>query len=102
MMCDVVFFKRKTEYELRISDWSSDVCSSDLVTIGSGHALMMAPSARTRRIGAAVGSGNSLRSHRGLLGGLQGVGGRWSGHGVVGRTRKIGRAPCRERVCQYV
>src|SRR3546814_3140285 len=25
------FFKEKTEYELRISDWSSDVCSSDLV-----------------------------------------------------------------------
>src|SRR3546814_3232515 len=25
------FFKQKTEYELRISDWSSDVCSSDLV-----------------------------------------------------------------------
>src|SRR3546814_10055328 len=28
------FFKQKTAYELRISDWSSDVCSSDLVT---GH-----------------------------------------------------------------
>src|SRR3546814_6236665 len=25
------FFKRKTAYELRISDWSSDVCSSDLL-----------------------------------------------------------------------
>src|SRR3546814_1646679 len=25
------FFKQKTEYEMRISDWSSDVCSSDLV-----------------------------------------------------------------------
>src|SRR3546814_2577597 len=24
------FFKQKTEYEMRISDWSSDVCSSDL------------------------------------------------------------------------
>src|SRR3546814_7723448 len=28
-MC-VVFFKQKTAYEMRISDWSSDVCSSDL------------------------------------------------------------------------
>src|SRR3546814_13129033 len=28
-MC-VFFFKQKTAYELRISDWSSDVCSSDL------------------------------------------------------------------------
>src|SRR3546814_7596662 len=26
----IFFFKQKTAYELRISDWSSDVCSSDL------------------------------------------------------------------------
>src|SRR3546814_2710514 len=29
MLC-VFFFKQKTAYEMRISDWSSDVCSSDL------------------------------------------------------------------------
>src|SRR3546814_2610016 len=29
-MCFVFFFKQKTAYEMRISDWSSDVCSSDL------------------------------------------------------------------------
>src|SRR3546814_17199693 len=28
------FFKQKTAYEMRISDWSSDVCSSDLIAIG--------------------------------------------------------------------
>src|SRR3546814_5491831 len=28
------FFKQKTAYEMRISDWSSDVCSSDLYVIG--------------------------------------------------------------------
>src|SRR3546814_15765431 len=28
------FVKKKTAYEMRISDWSSDVCSSDLLTIG--------------------------------------------------------------------
>src|SRR3546814_2996328 len=28
------FFKQKTAYEMRISDWSSDVCSSDLVRDG--------------------------------------------------------------------
>src|SRR3546814_4626732 len=28
--CALCFFKQKTAYELRISDWSSDVCSSDL------------------------------------------------------------------------
>src|SRR3546814_20810018 len=27
------FFKQKTAYELRISDWSSDVCSSDLMAV---------------------------------------------------------------------
>src|SRR3546814_3573257 len=27
------FFKQKTAYEMRISDWSSDVCSSDLLTL---------------------------------------------------------------------
>src|SRR3546814_3048772 len=42
-MCGVIwliffFFKQKTAYELRISDWSSDVCSSDLVAIGFADA----------------------------------------------------------------
>src|SRR3546814_3780964 len=32
------FFKQKTAYEMRISDWSSDVCSSDLLR--SRHALL--------------------------------------------------------------
>src|SRR3546814_13896800 len=30
------FFKQKTAYEVRISDWSSDVCSSDLVRCSNG------------------------------------------------------------------
>src|SRR3546814_17294198 len=30
----IFFFKQKTAYEMRISDWSSDVCSSDLNAIG--------------------------------------------------------------------
>src|SRR3546814_5154113 len=35
-MCFFFFFKQKTAYEMRISDWSSDVCSSDLLgRIGS-------------------------------------------------------------------
>src|SRR3546814_2585395 len=33
------FFKQKTAYEMRISDWSSDVCSSDLET-SSGYAAL--------------------------------------------------------------
>src|SRR3546814_1069092 len=72
------FFKQKTAYEMRISDWSSDVCSSDLVEIRGG-----------RRIGAAV------RVDRVLAG-------DWTRLGVVAAERQIGRASCRERVCQYV
>src|SRR3546814_4949516 len=37
------FFKQKTAYDLRISDWSSDVCSSDLTDIAaepSGEAIL--------------------------------------------------------------
>src|SRR3546814_2127266 len=30
VVCLFFFFKQKTAYEMRISDWSSDVCSSDL------------------------------------------------------------------------
>src|SRR3546814_5805552 len=45
------FFKQKTAYEMRISDWSSDVCSSDLkkpprpslAAVGRRHCLMTVP-----------------------------------------------------------
>src|SRR3546814_14651961 len=36
------FFKQKTAYEMRISDWSSDVCSSDLIAAGSQHQQRLA------------------------------------------------------------
>src|SRR3546814_15030320 len=46
------FFKQKTAYEMRISDWSSDVCSSDLmvpmwmfaVAIAAGNTFVLKPS----------------------------------------------------------
>src|SRR3546814_6936762 len=38
-MCVFFFFKQKTAYEMRISDWSSDVCSSDLL----GYTTIRAP-----------------------------------------------------------
>src|SRR3546814_14780841 len=34
MSIHIFFYKQKTAYEMRISDWSSDVCSSDLVEAG--------------------------------------------------------------------
>src|SRR3546814_18731529 len=37
------FFKQKTAYEMRISDWSSDVCSSDLVHPGLGRGVAGLP-----------------------------------------------------------
>src|SRR3546814_15212010 len=33
------FFKQKTAYEMRISDWSSDVCSSDLLAVDDPEAI---------------------------------------------------------------
>src|SRR3546814_12305938 len=43
-----VFFKQKTAYEMRISDWSSDVCSSDLIFTGSSDLALLAASAQAR------------------------------------------------------
>src|SRR3546814_9391389 len=48
------FFKQKTAYEMRISDWSSDVCSSDL--------LVWFPQRSPRRIHDALRASDSLCS----------------------------------------
>src|SRR3546814_6059756 len=90
--CTVIFFfffKQKTAYEMRISDWSSDVCSSDL---GLSRALGAAGRV-LRGLGAAV-----------LLHPRQRGAGRQRGgaDGDLRGGREIGRASCRERVCQYV
>src|SRR3546814_4793719 len=42
------FFKQKTAYEMRISDWSSDVCSSDLRLRRAGRQKRARPSAPMR------------------------------------------------------
>src|SRR3546814_8360999 len=39
------FFKQKTAYDVRISDWSSDVCSSDLDRRGSASSETIGPAA---------------------------------------------------------
>src|SRR3546814_6280234 len=41
------FFKQKTAYEMRISDWSSDVCSSDLFCFTPKGAVIALPSGAT-------------------------------------------------------
>src|SRR3546814_9528567 len=43
------FFKQKTAYEMRISDWSSDVCSSDLLFEISGGPVQAAVGVEYRR-----------------------------------------------------
>src|SRR3546814_5751085 len=50
-----VFFKQKTAYEMRISDWSSDVCSSDLCTDRARkHRSAIIPTARLSGFGAML------------------------------------------------
>src|SRR3546814_4338776 len=52
------FFKQKTAYEMRISDWSSDVCSSDLVAqdaVNQGAAVVLTSVDAARRAGIAPG-----------------------------------------------
>src|SRR3546814_3350063 len=44
---DFFFFKQKTAYEMRISDWSSDVCSSDLVEHAHGLRQRRGPNAKS-------------------------------------------------------
>src|SRR3546814_1681599 len=101
-MCCAVFFlfKQKTAYEMRISDWSSDVCSSDLGAVdisggvrvgGAVNAISKDASATAMRIGA----GASVPEIR-VSGKIEATtGGKAAGD-------EIGRASCRERVCQYV
>src|SRR3546814_2385455 len=77
------FFKQKTAYEMRISDWSSDVCSSDLTI----ECVVV----RIEAIGPRLG--RERRVGHGEVEGLE---------PAVAVDEEIGRASCRERVCQYV
>src|SRR3546814_8972945 len=85
------FFKQKTAYEMRISDWSSDVCSSDLRDdVGAARPIALGDAGIERRLLAELD-----------------LGCEGPGEDIVGRAkpfdgREIGRASCRERVCQYV
>src|SRR3546814_5583332 len=89
-------FKQKTAYEMRISDWSSDVCSSDLLTDAVGrHAGI---DERTARCIGAIGRQLPVRITAAAAERL-GIG-IAADRQLVGQ--QIGRASCRERVCQYV
>src|SRR3546814_9830333 len=75
------FFKQKTAYEMRISDWSSDVCSSDLGA--SEHHL-------------ASRAGVHRPHHRAPRGALLGVGARVGGL-CARRGERQGPRACRAR-----
>src|SRR3546814_5634703 len=51
----VFFFKQKTAYEMRISDWSSDVCSSDLSQIPNPQSLIPARVQPLHRLAEVAG-----------------------------------------------
>src|SRR3546814_14305937 len=106
MSCSVFFFKQKTAYEMRISDWSSDVCSSDLRNVrrrpGREHVARLLhrggrrgdrPSRRHRR----------LRRHRAATASAPGGIAMNSRDVVQGfvesmtQLMEIGRASCREK-----
>src|SRR3546814_6061604 len=89
------FFKQKTAYEMRISDWSSDVCSSDLL----GRKLI----GFDEKTDLVFNKRQKLPYHSNGM--------RFTAYAADERvlaTREyysvgeIGRASCRERVCQYV
>src|SRR3546814_6603339 len=96
------FFKQKTAYELRISDWSSDVCSSDLI-VGSKLAhsspTLIAACHVLHRLCMPRHSPNALTSHLRVHTTNDSPDDPKIDHMSL---MKIGRAPCRDRVCQYV
>src|SRR3546814_7935189 len=98
----VFFFKQKTAYELRISDWSSDVCSSDLLALGTEQLCLSAALASGGEIEAGRLAVFRLRlDHKVLnLPLMMDAGGQRLDRGFA--MRQIGRASCRERVGQYV
>src|SRR3546814_1278214 len=105
----VFLFKQKTAYDMRISDWSSDVCSSDLQRTnrssgdgGWGQIVTstrigkddMGPDPPCRCVQPTFGK-NYLTIVPSCTQIFEWIWPRLT-------LRQIGRASCRERVCQYV
>src|SRR3546814_10655368 len=82
LIINIFFFKQKTAYEMRISDWSSDVCSSDLVKL---DACVDFISYNWFKDGFSLGE--TTQTFTASEPGTYSV-------------DQIGRASCRERVCQ--
>src|SRR3546814_3217950 len=104
-MLVVFFFKQKTAYEMRISDWSSDVCSSDLREMENRYRSMSTFGVRNiggfnARLEEARKKGEILT--RRVQTGFDPDTGKPVFEEQTLDMTEIGRASCRERVCQYV
>src|SRR3546814_10645684 len=94
------FFKQKTAYEMRISDWRSDVCSSDLVKVvkewvSKGQMEINVPGEVVEKIVKSGRIKSTLEAGTGTKG-------KHYNEARATYELKNGRASCRERVCQYV
>src|SRR3546814_8386156 len=96
------FFKQKTAYEMRISDWSSDVCSFDLDPGTAIHTEAFAVFAASPLGDAAVVDGAKAMAWT--------IADLWLRPGLLEEVTAehrerlaapLGRESCRERVCQY-
>src|SRR3546814_2404587 len=87
------FFKQKTAYEMRISDWSSDVCSSDLsdgVFIGRIDTVAFSNVVALRPV---ISQNDAAPKYEVMA---------LTPARTWAKVGEIGRASCRERGCQYV
>src|SRR3546814_11916044 len=90
-------FKQKTAYEMRISDWSSDVCSSDLA---KAYCMALETAEGEARAAVAALAVHACVANKGDA--LLGIAARCAARASLLQHKELGRASCRERVCQYL
>src|SRR3546814_2916684 len=99
------FFKKKTAYEMRIRDWSADVCSSDLrPATGLGFEWHDAKVFLTRQQHhgrTPIQAANLVVCHAAHETD-SGAGGTLQLDSLRAVAGELGRASCRARLCQYV
>src|SRR3546814_10865419 len=97
------FFKQKTAYEMRISDWSSDVCSSDLAGPDDERVDAKGQLIAPGLVDLGVFAIDKPAFHFGGITRAALMPDQSPPLDYPARVgHKIGRAPCRERGCQDV
>src|SRR3546814_10595388 len=112
------FFKQKTAYEMRISDWSSDVCSSDLTPppqraiaramlphgkVGRGDGeFPSAVKAIGRSAGRSATAAAAYRAGVEITDERTGLVHDYTRKQGVEHSEQLGRTACRDRGCAYV